>query len=806
MAKHFLLLLGILTHFEVLLGQESKLPVVVEFSNNRFSSAEGSILSLSIKVQGAGISYRWVKKGGKQICSKDTCKLNTSGWGAGKHLLFAIASNDWGEAIIKYHITLHPRSFDLTPEEIEPKLLRSLDEVRYFAYEQQSIKTLKGQAFVFGSSEIEVIDSRKQLLTWNSRLVVPLSSLVLFGKEGTQEFLSIGGSHLGFVKQGNTNILLLEKGVLRSRNLEDFSEPNIIKVGKNLQIQASIPSDFLLKLEKNKGGVQQVDISVFKGSVEVVYMQNTQDPEPQEIMFLKQNLPQGTVMQGMLNEPNSFKSSVVADLDIEELFFLTTPYYQLNFDDPLEVDPKIFGRVSKRKRQSLKQAIQQSQESIENSDYLHALELLLPFNDELYDRYMLAYLLGKASKGLFLYEQAKMALEIAIELDQDRYEANYELATLHFLLEEWKQAEKLFAVTEVEKSKNRKVWNYYRAFTNYKLDSQSKASWYFNLSLWEEPNQEIDSSINEFLSQIESQSNFFGQIDLFILRDSNPFKLSQGRSNSQEGVGIGWQEAVTFDSSLAYKIFQDGFSNGKIMWKSTVRGHSDLILTRYLDQSLSIPIVFPAINDKSKKDKPLLYFGLEPLVGMQMISNLRLYDKIGMKWLVGSYSLGLHMDLSYFDIMHLDPEPNRLKPLDPVDWQENELLDLGLRKRGVLLSGEKSIGKLEGILSLSMSEYRYRFQGSGAKSFVSKVIAAKSSYNFSLRWIISAYLNIEMRDFLSQEIKRSDKIIGYGTNILWAWIPVMNLILGIDSRARESNLEQNNYQNWQYKSGISYKF
>ena len=116
MVRFSFLFLGLLLPFYSLVGQEIKLPRIVDYSKNSLSTKEGHILSLSVNAEGASVSYRWVRRSGRQLCSTSNCEINTSGWGAGDHKIYAIAYNSVGEAIVTYHIKLLPRSFDLNPE------------------------------------------------------------------------------------------------------------------------------------------------------------------------------------------------------------------------------------------------------------------------------------------------------------------------------------------------------------------------------------------------------------------------------------------------------------------------------------------------------------------------------------------------------------------------------------------------------------------------------------------------------------------------------------------------------------------
>ncbi|MFK7824932.1 MAG: hypothetical protein AB8G05_12290 [Oligoflexales bacterium] len=804
MLKFVLLLLVFLAPFNATFGQEEKLPKVIEFSTNHLTIPEGSIISLELKAQGPDLSYRWERRGGTLICTQKNCKLNTSGWGAGEHKVFAVVYNSFGEALVPYKIKLLPRSFDLDPIELNPELESSTGKVRYFSYAQQSIRALKGEGYIFGLSEVNVIGSRKQLLHWNKRLVLPLSSLVLFGKEGSQEFLATGGSQISFYGSRRMKLLKLEKGVLRCRQLDEKIVHTTIKVGDDIQLQATIPADYLLTLNKQNGSDNnRLDLVVVKGSVEISYYQDVQSEEGTKKLVYKQLVTEGSSLTGILNERKSFRLSAVTPAEFEDSFLDTTPYYEVNFEEPLEKSPDSFGRVNNEVPENLDDAISNATSFLKNRDHFNVLEQLLPFNKQIYENYSLAYLLGKASKELFLHEQGRLALEISLKIDADRDEAKYELAHLNLLQENWGEAEDLFNETAVKNSENAKLWNYYRGFVNYMNESLSSSSWYFTRSLWERPDQEIDESTNSFLVAIDQTNKFFGTFEIFYLRDSNPLKLAQGSKNNS-GIGVAWYDGYSGFLSIGYKIFQDNYNSSKLLLQANLSGHPDLGLSNYLDQTVSIPTVFSVINSK-QENEPLLYLGLEPLSGVQMISNLRAHDKVGMKWKLGSFGLGLDLAFSYVDIMYLDPEPSILKPIDTINFGDNENLDIGYRSRGFMLSGKKEIGKLLVKLSLSLYDNHYRYQESSNKSFSSYSILIDGEYHISLRWSLMAHIEYEGRSYLNKETQRSDTLTRYGTSLIWSWLPTVDILVGIDSESKNSNLSQHSFQRWLYKAGLSYK-
>ena len=189
------------------------------------------------------------------------------------------------------------------------------------------------------------------------------------------------------------------------------------------------------------------------------------------------------------------------------------------------------------------------------------------------------------------------------------------------------------------------------------------------------------------------------------------------------------------------------------------------------------------------------------MVGTQMA-----YDKVGMNWSIGSFSLGLQLEASYSDHMHIDPDPNTLKPLDPINWEDNDKLDIGFRTKGFHLLGKKVIGNLNVNFRLTMSEFLYRYIETLSKSFSSIQMLVDLRYIFSLRWEAAASFNYENRDFTKSETKRADTILGYGIKLFWAWLPPAKLVLGIDSDSRSSNLSQFSYQRWIYRSGLFYNF
>ena len=782
------------------------MPKLIEFSNNRFTSTEGSIINLVIKAQGPDLSYRWERRGGLQLCSEANCRLNTSGWGAGEHTIFAIVYNNAGEAFVPYQIKLLPRSFDLAPIEINPELEKSTKKVRYFAYEQQSIRALKGEAYIFGLSEVSVVNSRRQLLHWNKRLVLPLSSLVLFGKEKAQEFLVNGGSRVGLFNRGKNKILVLEKGALRSRQFQDTSSHTIIKVGDKIQLQAAIPSDYLIRVSNQKNENNKLlDLVVLKGSVEISYFQDEQNQGQGEKLVFKQLVDEGSILTGLSNARDSFRVSLIVPEDFEEIFYNTTPYYSVNFEDPLTKNTEEFGSIDTQSPKNIKDAIERAKSFLKEHDFFGVLEQLLPFNEQIYENYWLAYLLGRASKELFLFEQAQLALEIALEIDEDRDEAKYALAHLNLLQENWQLAEDFYNQTNAEDSENPKLWNYYRGFVNYKLESSSSSSWFFTRSLWEKPNQEIDASINSFLETINQAKNFDGLLELFYLRDSNPLKVESGTKNSA-GIGAGWYDGFSGFLSFGYKIFHDGFNSSSFNLANTFLGHADLNPSSNLDLTLSIPTVFSVIESTRERREPLLYLGLEPLIGGQMTASSRAYDKVGMKWKIGSFGLGLDLNVSFFDIMYLDPEPEILKPIDPISFEDNDNLDIGFRQRGFILNGSKAIGNISANFSLSLINYLYRYEGSFNKSFSSYSISVDGTYSLSLRWKLAASFGYETRDFLSEEANRSDKLMDFGTSLIWAWLPTLDLILAIVSESKDSNVDQLSFQRWLYKTGLTYRF
>ena len=802
--KHWsLYFLLYLTTFIVSAAESTtKAPVVTSYSENVIRANIGDHLYLEVAAAGENLKYSWIYFD-RELCRESQCAFDTSDMGSGENFIDFFVSNEYGEVHIKYRINFI-RNIDKDFKKIFPKKLTSKKNLHHFDFDQYYVTSNEGLGYILNEKQVQKLHPRKQKLDWSVELRTNFNGHIEFGKDKELKCHLLSQSVINLVEHKKQKFFILKKGILSVDLIENPSLDMLFLID-NIQISSMEPSHFHLELVETTES-KILYVTVLKGRLQAVVESSEEDASSK--IYKKGIFPQGSHAEIVLNQatkPITFMSPFYDG--VQEIVYTSHPEYTFDYlllEEEEKGDPK--SKNYKKKQQlKIKNALETAKNQYNRKDYFAVIDALRQVHEFYKKDLEISYLLGRASKELYLFDQAKEYLKYSRDLDDGRFRPAELIAHMNMSEEEWDQGAKFLSDIPAKSSRDPKVNFYYLGVAHYKLDHFRTSRRNFYKSLRQKSkNKQVDLSSKEFIKKIEESLNFMSAISIDMLRNSNPFSVSEDNHNGRD---IYWKNLVRTNIFVQKDLFLKPYGSGALQWDTSIEGYEDKDFPLLSSTMLKLPILIKQDLNRDPDDNIRIHLGVEPKGGFYFFNSSRSYDVIGNIWKVGFEIDSYKFDLSYENTMYIDPDPNQLKAIDPLTHFENSNLDLGGRYRKWDIKFPYQIhSDLLAYLTFQYLDFKRRYIEARLKTYSDINLFLDLHYDVNNYIKLMSYLHFTSRDYYYTEPRRTDniKLISFLGD--WEFSPFYFIHLGLDLRLSDSSVQSESFSSYQFFLGYKYIF
>lgn len=256
--------------------ENARLPIVLSHSELKFDLASSQKTKLTLKTEDSD-KVIWMSRQA-QICTGSTCDIDSRNLGVGRHVIAAIALNQFGSKTVLFTITVKNKDVPLGESKYIPKIQQfaKTDQLASSSidgnFERDAfIVAEKGSGLVSlvdynapENSRIDIIRQVPRVISWEEKVQAKSSNLK-FGYNGQEEFYLLRGGRAKLIRADSVKkVVILELGSLRYRDLSNKSQYSTIMIGDWGQVDVSPYSDIIVDVAK---GSSLARVHVLQGQV-----------------------------------------------------------------------------------------------------------------------------------------------------------------------------------------------------------------------------------------------------------------------------------------------------------------------------------------------------------------------------------------------------------------------------------------------------------------------------------------------------------------------------------------------------------
>ncbi len=774
-------------------AQTEKAPEISTHSATSFAVYQGDKISLNVSTEDVNDQIKW-SRNGQVICEGHDCHFTTDNWSVGKHFVVATVANGIASVSLKYTITILSRPIDVTAIDITPNTIVVQKTFEKLKKDDLSASADFGIGYIYGDEKSETIGKQARKIKWNEKITTHKKGQVVFGILNKEEhFLLRGSSALLTTNKTGTRTINLLRGKLRSRHLAKLPPNWQIKVGKWLTLEGDGSSDLIVEIKRNPQ-VTAV-ITVLRGNINVFYQPLSESEETSLVgKSEKQTLSQG--WQTKINKFGGQKvaTSLVKNPDFEKLIFETTPYFVLTDEgeDFVESSKRRFA-INSHKKLSFRKAIVSAQTAINQKDYLLALAYLVPYEDQAPTNFDLSILIAIASKGIFLKKQAIQFFETAKLIRKRDPLIYFEKGELHLTFSEWKTACQDFDLAQDYDFPEEQILSYYLGVCNYQQDHFVSAHKNFTYSLWDDSEQDVTTSSQKYLEEIERKKHFYMSFTLGAFYEDNIFHLPEKSLLPEDyttNESAGYLSHVSLDvfllkrESLAWNLQIDaeyrGFTSVGVSQFSILAGKvSSKITKKFLEESSS---------------DTFFELGMTPELITETWAGTAVFNELAVKAYFGLPSLFSQPELYFRPALRSGVEG------------EDLIFDKALERRPTNSANRDQEHWMAGfnLTPVKLDSYRldlvfgtgvtnYTDKNAETDSFTENQIALNNQMAFSKRLKLFLDAKYQERVFYKSEENSDDSSIDIRAILRWYYSPLYRQDVTVSYYEKTSQIDLNSY-------------
>ncbi len=806
----------------------------------------GDTLVLETKVEGKDAKFSWVSQ--EKILCKDTkCTIPTEGWSLGYRNVIFVAQNKAGSRSLTYKIRVKRRPEGSSPETVTPEVVspESAASGEAMVNNDFFIRARLGLGFAHNrENEARIVNAQPTSLNWDMRFKSS-GGVLQFGKVGEEDHVLMPGTFAYLDTFENRRLIVLEDGMLRSRQLKaDVPQWSVVS-GDWLQVDGSRDADVIVNVAKHSADAKTpiARIVVLRGQARVLIrkpgaktivpktdLQKIADEEtgddasggaddedeksaatePEkntaaspvtetgEQEFI---VPAGSTFLVNLLDKNDMVLRLAPTALVQRILENSSPKYLdyqgwgalANKANEVGADRYRDVRVldSEQMPKTIEDGVARAQKLYPARDYIQMLELLLPFAGKNKDRVDVNLLLGQAYRGLRLYEPAYYFFQQAQALQPKDPELLFQLGMLAVEFQRWEEAQNYLARAEEAGHPQKQMILYYRGYTALRRGRDYKAREYLYKSLWEEQNKELGDATRDSLRKWDRDRLWVAKGRFSTLYDTNVFRKPNS-DPAPKNIGQSTGAALTFDMEIAARAFQSDYGNFTFgfdfSYLSWFNHKLKTVDTGYQKVYSAFNFFGGDIND------PWMLVDAQIYMTSTVVGGQRATDGLGLLAGVTFPSVTLEPEIFIDTSYHVDPLPNRNDGIDPFLWEVVGASDRSARLRkigfGATLAQDES------------SQWRARFTNTANAHSASIVTIDDYSENrldvlYDLQYMhrleYGAQFNLGTRSFASAPDNRKDSFFGAKGSARWYQTPFLSYDGWLSTQFQSSNRSSNKY-------------
>lgn len=523
------------------------LPQISRHSPTFVEAMQGDTVVLQVEASGPGLSYRWATKGGV-ICKTILCHIKTADMEPGNHVVVALVYNRGGSRHVKFQLRIKGHDDPtIEPQRIELEMVafEAVDPVQeeddLYAYARE-----KG-AFAYRQNKVERLGKAQRRLDWDEKLTAT-QGLVAFGKKRDEEhYLMFSGKVALETLDNGRRQIRLEKGVLRSRQLNAADPFWDIIHGDWLHLQGDEHIDMIIKVER-EGRREMVRLYVLRGKLDVRWkapkwpkgappferwghelgaesvIVKEKDDDGQT--WYRWHLLPGTHLDLYQDQDQVMQAERIRPGVTQGVIERTTPQFlvRVKENDPLDDQEASTHLRPVDRPESVDDGLALADRAMAAQDYFLALEYLIPWRSSKTQQAKVHLLMGKAYLNLGFYSYAEVWLRRAVEGKGTRDHGSYYLGMTYYEQEKWDDAyEALELSDDPEAMRQRRFL--YKGIAAHRAQNTGDARIALMQSLWQGGEQEIHDEAKGVWGEVEAQRRHWLHLRVAAAQDDNIFRL-----------------------------------------------------------------------------------------------------------------------------------------------------------------------------------------------------------------------------------------------------------------------------------------
>jgi len=630
----------------------------------------------------------------RQLCEGTVCRIDTSSWSIGQHRIVLIAINQFGSKVVDYHLQVTQPKPQIPPQTLAVPMVTAIVSADSVGQDQDYVISKANTGFSYRSdtphlaqAKLQIVRNFPRKLDWNENLRSSTGHLK-FGRLGSDEHYLWPGGQLQLIKlQDEARIIVLQKGILRSRTIRAKAASSKISILASnwLQVDGLASADFVIEMPDVEG--TRASIHVLRGEVQVRW----RDPLVALDVFGELSVDERAEEQRLLTDSKDLVYFIAAGQRLEitkdqdhrpgifplltketEKFLMeTTPhlwdvegesdeYKQSNLGSGQFLEA---ARLTDAAEGDPKQQLQAARSAVQEHDYLEALERL-SHAKSLQTSFDWQLIAGIAYDGLSQPKRTARHLRRANELQPNDPELAYLLGKTLIIQGHWQQAELWLRKALVGDKQPSDFIHYYLGVAAYSRGDWALSRRYFSLVVRDSDRSDLLISSRKYLQILIEKQDFLASASLSALYDSNIFGVAKESTIRTYDAnlapsGLGYHGSAAVEKRFALQRPVDWALRGKIArrgWLAEALREADRV-----DQ-----MVGARLRTGSQKQWSL---GLE--LESILIGSRRALDGIGLTFSHRFSKRFARPTLSFGHKRYQDPLPADADLLDPLseEWQ-----------------------------------------------------------------------------------------------------------------------------------------
>lgn len=693
----------------------------------------GDTLVLEATIEGKDNKISWVSQE-KVLCKEAKCTIPTQSWSLGYRNVVLVVQNKFGTRSLTYKVRVKRRPEGSSPETVTPEMETNAS-TENLAHDEFFIRARLGLGFAHNKeNEARIVNAQPSPLAWDTRFKSS-GGVLQFGKVGEEDHVLMPGSFAYLDTFDGRRMIVLEDGMLRSRQIKaDVPEWTIVS-GDWLQVDGSKEADVIVNVGKHSADAKTpiARVVVLRGQARVLVRKpgaktvvpktelqkiaddetgestpsTMSDDDKDEAPTEKEKdavanpvketgeqefiVPAGATFLVNFLDQGDMTLRLATPALVHRVLENSSPKY-LDYQGWSDLNNKegeaksadryrdVFILAADQRPKTVDEAVAQASKLYPSRDYVQMLEVLLPLAAKNKDRFDLNLMLGQAYRGLRFYEAAAYYFRQAQVARPKDPEVLFQMGMLAVEFQRWEEAQNYLAQAEEAGHSQKQMILYYRGYTAMRRGRDLKAREYLSKSLWEEQNKELSVATRDALRQWDRDRVWVAKGRLATLYDTNVFR-KPNKDPAPKNIAQSSGSALTFDFEVAARAFQSDAGNFTF-------GFDFSYLSWFKEKLKAVDTGYQKLYSAfnyigGEPADPWLLLDAQIYLASTIVGGQRATDGLGLLAGVIFPQVVLEPEVFFDTSYHVDPMPNRNDGIDPFLWEVVGASDRSARVRKI---------------------------------------------------------------------------------------------------------------------------